>query len=55
MVKVAAVAITFGGRMGGGIFSPSLMVGALTGLALLVLPGPGTLLLAGALGSGQRL
>jgi len=33
MVKVAAVAITLGGRMGGGVFSPSLMVGALTGLA----------------------
>ncbi len=32
MLKVAAVAITLGGRMGGGIFSPSLMVGALTGL-----------------------
>lgn len=32
-IKVAAVAITIGGRMGGGIFSPSLMVGALTGLA----------------------
>ncbi|WP_118135758.1 chloride channel protein [Oceanicella sp. SM1341] len=31
--KVLAVALTFGGRMGGGIFSPSLMVGALTGLA----------------------
>jgi CIC family chloride channel protein len=33
VVKVAAVAITVGGRMGGGVFSPSLMVGALTGLA----------------------
>lgn len=33
MVKVAAVAITMAGRLGGGIFSPSLMVGALTGLA----------------------
>ncbi|KQI69478.1 voltage-gated chloride channel [Loktanella sp. 3ANDIMAR09] len=32
-IKVAAVAITIGGRMGGGVFSPSLMVGALTGLA----------------------
>jgi len=31
--KVFAVAITIGGRMGGGVFSPSLMVGALTGLA----------------------
>jgi len=27
------VAITMGGRMGGGVFSPSLMIGALTGLA----------------------
>ncbi len=33
MLKVVAVAITIGGRMGGGVFSPSLMVGALTGLA----------------------
>lgn len=33
ILKCVAVAITFGGRMGGGIFSPSLMVGALTGLA----------------------
>jgi chloride channel protein, CIC family len=33
MLKVIAVAITFAGRMGGGVFSPSLMVGALTGLA----------------------
>lgn len=33
MVKTAAVAITMGGRMGGGVFSPSLMIGALTGLA----------------------
>ncbi|WP_298492052.1 chloride channel protein [uncultured Maritimibacter sp.] len=33
MLKVIAVAITMGGRMGGGVFSPSLMVGALTGLA----------------------
>jgi len=32
-LKVLAVAITIGGRMGGGVFSPSLMVGALTGLA----------------------
>lgn len=32
-VKVLAVSITMGGRMGGGIFSPALMVGALTGLA----------------------
>lgn len=33
VLKVIAVAITLGGRMGGGVFSPSLMVGALTGLA----------------------
>ncbi len=33
VLKTAAVAITFGGRMGGGVFSPSLMIGALTGLA----------------------
>ncbi|EAR52468.1 voltage-gated chloride channel family protein [Oceanicola granulosus HTCC2516] len=32
-IKIVAVAITVGGRMGGGMFSPSLMVGALTGLA----------------------
>ena len=32
MLKVAAVSITLGGRMGGGVFSPSLMIGALTGL-----------------------
>jgi CIC family chloride channel protein len=33
-VKVVAVAVTLGGRMGGGIFSPALMLGALTGLAV---------------------
>ncbi len=33
VVKCVAVTVTFAGRMGGGIFSPSLMVGALTGLA----------------------
>ena len=33
VAKVAATAITMGGRMGGGVFSPALMVGALTGLA----------------------
>jgi CIC family chloride channel protein len=33
VIKVAAVAITMAGRMGGGVFSPSLMIGALTGLA----------------------
>ena len=33
VLKVIAVAITMAGRMGGGVFSPSLMVGALTGLS----------------------
>nr|WP_223162929.1 chloride channel protein [Roseivivax sediminis] len=33
MIKVAALSITMAGRMGGGVFSPSLMIGALTGLA----------------------
>ncbi len=33
ILKVVAVAITLGGRMGGGVFSPSLMIGALVGLA----------------------
>jgi len=33
ILKCVAVAVTFGGRMGGGIFSPSLMIGAMTGLA----------------------
>lgn len=33
VLKTVAVAITMAGRMGGGVFSPSLMVGALTGLA----------------------
>ncbi len=33
VLKTVAVAITFGGRMGGGVFSPSLMIGALSGLA----------------------
>ncbi len=32
-LKVIAVAITMAGRMGGGVFSPSLMVGGLIGLA----------------------
>lgn len=32
VIKTVAVAITMGGRMGGGVFSPSLMIGALTGL-----------------------
>ena len=33
VIKVVAVSITVAGRMGGGVFSPSLMLGALTGLA----------------------
>ncbi len=33
VVKVVAVAVTFAGRMGGGVFSPALMLGALTGCA----------------------
>ncbi|MGV6839402.1 MAG: chloride channel protein [Planktomarina sp.] len=33
IIKCAAVAITMAGRMGGGVFSPALMMGALTGLA----------------------
>ena len=33
LVKAFAVAITLGGRMGGGVFSPALVMGALTGLA----------------------
>ncbi|MCT4553401.1 MAG: chloride channel protein [Pelagimonas sp.] len=32
LLKVLAVSITMAGRMGGGVFSPALMVGALTGL-----------------------
>jgi CIC family chloride channel protein len=33
VVKAVAVVITMAGRMGGGVFSPSLMLGALTGLS----------------------
>ncbi|MDW3184543.1 MULTISPECIES: chloride channel protein [unclassified Roseobacter] len=33
VLKTVAVAITMAGRMGGGVFSPSLMVGALSGLS----------------------
>ncbi|WP_132950697.1 chloride channel protein [Rhodovulum bhavnagarense] len=33
VLKCVALALTMAGRMGGGMFSPSLMVGALTGLA----------------------
>lgn len=32
VLKVIAVSITLGGRMGGGVFSPALMIGALAGL-----------------------
>jgi CIC family chloride channel protein len=33
IVKAAAAVITIAGRMGGGVFSPSLMLGAMSGLA----------------------
>lgn len=33
ILKAVAVTITMAGRMGGGVFSPSLMIGALTGLS----------------------
>ncbi|MEM9637285.1 MAG: chloride channel protein [Pseudomonadota bacterium] len=33
VLKTVAVAVTMAGRMGGGVFSPSLMVGALSGLS----------------------
>ncbi|MDE0589216.1 chloride channel protein [Halocynthiibacter sp. C4] len=33
VLKAIAVAITMAGRMGGGVFSPAMMLGALTGLA----------------------
>ncbi len=33
IVKIIAVAITMGGRMGGGVFSPALGIGAMSGLA----------------------
>ncbi len=33
VIKTVAVAITMAGRMGGGVFSPALMVGGMTGLA----------------------
>ncbi|WP_380058374.1 chloride channel protein [Falsihalocynthiibacter sp. SS001] len=33
IIKTIAVAITMAGRMGGGVFSPAVMIGALTGLA----------------------
>ena len=40
LLKTVAVAITMAGRMGGGIFSPSLMLGALTGLAFGLIATP---------------
>ncbi len=33
IIKIIAVGITIGGRMGGGVFSPSLVVGSMSGLA----------------------
>ncbi|WP_374634872.1 chloride channel protein [Paracoccus sp. (in: a-proteobacteria)] len=39
LVKAFAVAITLGGRMGGGVFSPALVMGALTGLAFGIIAG----------------
>jgi chloride channel protein, CIC family len=33
VVKAVAVAITLGGRMGGGVFSPAMVLGSLTGLS----------------------
>jgi CIC family chloride channel protein len=33
ILKTVAVSVTMAGRMGGGVFSPSLMIGALTGLS----------------------
>lgn len=40
VLKATAVAITMAGRMGGGVFSPSLMMGALTGLAFGLIATP---------------
>lgn len=40
VLKVIAVSITMAGRMGGGVFSPALMVGALTGLAFGLIATP---------------
>jgi len=40
VLKAVAVAITLAGRMGGGIFSPSLMLGAMTGLAFGLIATP---------------
>ena len=39
-LKIVAVAITLAGRMGGGVFSPALMIGALTGLAFGLIATP---------------
>lgn len=39
-VKAFAFAVTMAGRMGGGVFSPSLMIGALTGLAFGLIATP---------------
>ena len=39
-LKAGAVAITMAGRMGGGVFSPSLMLGAMTGLAFGLIATP---------------
>ncbi len=39
-MKIIAVSITMAGRMGGGVFSPALMVGALTGLAFGLIATP---------------
>jgi len=39
-LKIIAVAVTMAGRMGGGVFSPALMVGALTGLAFGLIATP---------------
>ncbi|SEO34275.1 chloride channel protein, CIC family [Salinihabitans flavidus] len=40
ILKVIAVSITMAGRMGGGVFSPALMIGALTGLAFGLIATP---------------
>ncbi|MGH1465207.1 MAG: chloride channel protein [Cognatishimia sp.] len=40
VLKIIAVSITMAGRMGGGVFSPALMIGALTGLAFGLIATP---------------
>lgn len=40
MLKIIAVSITMAGRMGGGVFSPALMIGALTGLSFGLIATP---------------